>query len=93
LGGTTPKLGQQLRSISKNTGIASDNRPFSKGLLKKTREGSIYIASNDHGDGRGYFLIQDGEDAEVMQRWYLRRIQVEREHLAQLDQLITQHFG
>jgi hypothetical protein len=65
---------------------------FQQGLLKQSREGSVFIGSNDHGEGRGYFLIQDREDAEVMRVWYLRRIQVEQGHLDQLDHLIALHF-
>jgi len=66
---------------------------FQQGLLKQSREGAIFIGSNDHGDSRGYFLIQDKEDAEVMRRWYRRRIEVEKAHLAQLGRLIETHFG
>jgi hypothetical protein len=65
---------------------------FQQGLLKKSRECSLFIGSNDHGEGRGYFLIQDREDAEIIRNWYQRRIQVEQEHLDHLDKLITQQF-
>jgi hypothetical protein len=66
---------------------------FQQGLLKRSRESSVFIGSNDHGEGRGYFLIQDREDAELMRQWYCRRIQVEQEHLDQLDRLIQKHFA
>jgi hypothetical protein len=65
---------------------------FQQGLLKRSREGEIFIGSNDHGIGRGYFLIRDREDAEIMRQWYLRRIQIERGHLNQLDALINQQW-
>jgi len=65
---------------------------FQQGLLKRSREGEVFIGSNDHGIGRGYFLIQDREDAEVMRQWYLRRIQIEQGHLDQLQALINQQW-
>ena len=65
---------------------------FQQGLLKRSREGKVFIGSNDHGIGRGYFLIQDREDAEVMRQWYLRRIQIEQGHLDQLQALINQQW-
>jgi hypothetical protein len=65
---------------------------FQQGLLKRTREGEVFIGSNDHGIGRGYFLIQDREDADIIRQWYLRRIQIEQGHLNQLDALINQQW-
>ena len=76
----------------KRRGHSVRQQTFQQGLLKQSREGSVYIGSNDHGEGRGYFLIQDREDAEVIRRWYLRRIQVEQGHLDQLERLIHEEF-
>jgi hypothetical protein len=73
-------------------GHSSRQQTFQQGLLKQSREGSVFIGSNDHGVGQGYFLIQDKEDAEVMRGFYRRRIAVEQGHLTQLDNLINSHF-
>jgi hypothetical protein len=67
----------------------SANRRFSK-ASSRGAEKEIFIGSNDHGLGRGYFLIQDKDDAEIMRQWYQHRIQVEQEHLIQLEALIKQ---
>lgn len=73
-------------------GVTIRQQTFQQGLLKRSREGQLFIGSNDHGVGRGYFLIQDKEDAEVMRQWYLRRIQVEQGHLNQLVALIEHQW-
>jgi hypothetical protein len=73
-------------------GVNIRQQTFQQGLLKKSREGEMFIGSNDHGVGRGYFLIQDREDAEIIRQWYLRRIQVEQGHLDQLKTLIQQQW-
>ena len=65
---------------------------FQQGLLKESRECSVFIGSSDHGI-RGYFLICNKTDAEIIQQWYSRRIAVEQGHLDQLNQLIKQEFG
>lgn len=73
-------------------GVSIRQQSFQQGLLKKSREGQLFIGSNDHGVGKGYFLIQDREDAEIIRQWYLRRIQVEQGHLTQLEILIQQQW-
>jgi hypothetical protein len=73
-------------------GVSIRQQTFQQGLLKKSREGEMFIGSNDHGVGRGYFLIKDREDAEIIRQWYLRRIQVEHGHLDQLETLIQQQW-
>lgn len=85
---TWPTIDHHLR----RHGHTVRQQTFQQGLLKQSREASVFIGSNDHGVGQGYFLIQDREDAEVMRRWYLRRIQVEQGHLDHLDRLIHEHF-
>ena len=59
-----------------------------QGLLKQSRTGEVFIGSNDHEPCKGYFLIQDKEDAEVMKRWYEKRIGIEQGHLDHLKRLI-----
>lgn len=65
-------------------GIHWRAQDFQQGLLKQSREGPMYIGSNDHGDSRGYFLIESPEDAEVMAAWYRKRIATEQQRLNHL---------
>jgi predicted RNA-binding protein YlxR (DUF448 family) len=81
-----------LDTYLRRHGVSIRQQTFQQGLLKKSREGELFIGSNDHGVGRGYFLIQDREDAEIIRQWYLRRIQVEQGHLDQLEALIQQQW-
>ncbi len=62
---------------------------FQQGLLKASREGDMYIGSNDHLPYRGYFIIADREDAELMAEWYQRRIATEQARLNHLTQLMN----
>jgi hypothetical protein len=64
---------------------------FQQGLLKQSREGTVFIGSSDHGV-RGYFLIRDKDDAEIIRQWYERRIAVEQGHLTQLKRLMQEEF-
>ena len=66
---------------------------FQQGLLKASREGDMYIGSNDHGEYRGYFIIADRKDAELMADWYKRRISVEQSRLDNLTNLMQLEFG
>lgn len=65
---------------------------FQQGLLKASREGDMYIGSNDHLPFRGYFIIAEREDAELMAEWYRRRIRREQAHLDSLYGLIAQQW-
>lgn len=65
---------------------------FQQGLLKNSREGDMYIGSNDHNPYRGYFIIAERQDAELMAQWYNRRIATEQERLNHLTQLINQQW-
>ena len=65
-------------------GITMSQQKFQQGLLKETRENDIFIGSNDHGHARGYFLIEDISDAEMMRDWYTRRMRVEKSRLDNL---------
>jgi len=62
-------------------GVLMSQRAFQQGILKATRENEIFIASNDHGASRGYFLIVDQQDAEIMRDWYVNRIATETARL------------
>ena len=61
---------------------------FQQTLLAQTRAGDVFIASNDHGRARGYFLIQDHADAVSMRDWYVARIAAEQANLNNLNRLI-----
>lgn len=83
---TWPAIDRHLRE----NGVGVSKEQFQQTLLKRTRNGRIFIGSNDHGSGRGYFLIQDREDAAVAREFYTRRIEVQQENLNRLDELIEQ---
>jgi len=92
LGRANSKTWSDIDTYLKQNGVKIRQQTFQQGLLKKSREGEIFIGSNDHGLGRGYFLIQDKADAEIMRQRYQHRIQVEQEHLNQLEALIKQQW-
>ncbi len=73
-------------------GIFVSQQQFQQGILKATRSGDIFIGSNDHGTGRGYFLIQDKDDAVIAREFYSRRIAAEQTNLKHLDALILQQW-
>jgi hypothetical protein len=62
---------------------------FQQGLLKDSREGDMYIGSNDHEPYCGYFIIVDREDAQLMADWYQRRITTEQTRLEHLTHLMN----
>jgi hypothetical protein len=70
--------------------IPMKKEQFQQSLLKATREGDIFIGSNDHNPGRGYFLIQTQQDAEIAREFYVRRIHVQEAHLNHLNALMNQ---
>jgi hypothetical protein len=65
---------------------------FQQGLLKESREGDMYIGSNDHEPSRGYFIIADRGDADLMAQWYQRRIATEHARLQHLTDLMNQQW-
>ena len=71
-----------------NHGIGMTQTKFQQTILAQTRSGDIFIASNDHGRSRGYFLIQDRADAFAMRNWYEARIAAEQANLTNLNNLI-----
>jgi hypothetical protein len=62
---------------------------FQQGLLKDSREGDMYIGSNDHAPYKGYFIIADQDDATLMAEWYQKRIATEQARLNNLNALIA----
>lgn len=73
-------------------GIEMSQTQFQQTILADTRSGDIFIGSNDHGTGRGYFLIQDREDADTAREFYTRRIAAQQANLTRLDALIRQQW-
>lgn len=78
-----------IETYLQSKGVSMNQQRFQQGVLKNTRSGSIFIASNDHGRSRGYFLIDDQADAQTMRDWYQKRIDRETENLAILVRLAS----
>jgi hypothetical protein len=72
-------------------GISMTREQFQQTILAETRSGDIFIGSNDHSPGRGYFLIHDRADADFAREFYTRRIAAQQANLDQLDRLIDRH--
>lgn len=81
-----------LEAHLKANGILISQQQFQQGILAATRSGDIFIGSNDHGTGRGYFLIQDRDDAEFAREFYSRRIAAQQTNLDRLNALILQQW-
>jgi hypothetical protein len=81
-----------IETYLKKNGVFIRQQTSQQGLLKQSRSGDFFIGSNDHDPGRGYFLIQEKEDAELIQRWYTRRIEVEQVHLDHLQDLMRKQW-
>jgi hypothetical protein len=79
---------QAVERMLKKRGIRITLQTFQQTILKATRQGDIFIGSNDHEPGKGYFLIKDKEDAETMQKFYEKRIASEKANLKKLNRLI-----
>ena len=69
-------------------GVRMTVQVFQQTILRATREGEIFIGSNDHGLGKGYFLIKNKNDAETMKKFYDKRIASEKANLKKLKRLI-----
>ena len=72
-------------------GIVMSSKQFQQTILAASRSDEIFIGSNDHGLGRGYFIIQDRADADCAREFYTRRIAAQQANLNRLDALIQQH--
>jgi hypothetical protein len=72
-------------------GIAMTREQFQQTILAETRSGDIFIGSNDHAPGRGYFIIENRADADFAREFYTRRIAAQQTNLDQLDRLIERH--
>jgi hypothetical protein len=79
-----PAIERRLRKLK----IPLTLQTFQQTILKTTRQGDIFIGSNDHEPGKGYFLIKDKKDAETMRKFYEKRIASEKANLKKLNRLI-----
>ncbi len=52
----------------------------------------MYIGSNDHGPFKGYFIISERADANLMAEWYRKRMATEQSRLDNLEGLINQQW-
>jgi hypothetical protein len=67
-----------------SVGIKMSQQSFQHGLLADTRSLPCFIGSYDKGKRKGYFIIDDIFDAELMRDWYLARMAKEQYHLDKL---------
>jgi hypothetical protein len=73
----------QIRNHLRLKGHVVGKSAFQQGVLKQTRESAVFIASSN----RGYFLINDADDAGAMRDFYEDRIAKERARLKHLRRL------
>lgn len=66
--------------------IGVDKLDFQQGFLAETRDGGVFIGSCS----KGYFIIQDRDDAIVAADFYRTRIDRQQEHLIHLESLVIQ---
>jgi len=72
-------------TIEAHCAVAVDKLTFQQGFLAETRDGEVFIGSSS----RGYFIIQDRDDAIVAADFYRTRIAREQEHVTHLQDLVT----
>ncbi|TSA40781.1 MAG: hypothetical protein D4R57_01445 [Verrucomicrobiales bacterium] len=73
-------------------GVRMSQTKFQQTILKESRSGDVFIGSNDHGVGRGYFLIKDESDAKIAREFSARRIAAQVANLTNLDRLMKEEF-
>ncbi len=81
----------ELERLFEQRGIRVSRNVFQQ--QHTDRQGDIFVGSNDHGEVRGYFLIQDLQDAQIMRGWYENRMAATRANMDNLDRLIDEAFG
>jgi len=86
------KTWAQIDDYLRAHGHAVSKNVFQTGLLNRSRQGTMWIGSCDHLPHRGYFIIADKEDAELMAEFYHRRIESEQERISRLLELIGQRW-
>lgn len=64
--------------------VTVDKLVFQQGFLAQTRDGDVFIGACP----KGYFIIQNRDDALVAADFYRARIAREQEHLTHLQDLV-----
>jgi hypothetical protein len=79
----------EIEAYVRKAGASMTQNTFQQDLLtsRRNEHTDFYIGSCDHGEYAGYFIVQNDDDAEVMARWYIKRIQKESYHLSNLERL------
>jgi hypothetical protein len=84
VGSKNAKTWNELKKEFRRHGVAVNKRKFQQGILNDSRKNSIFIGSNS----RGYFLIQNRDDAMAMYGFYVRRVSAEWEKMQKLETLM-----
>lgn len=84
-GHASAKTWDEIVAHCSSYGVSDDRRPFQHGLLANTRAEDVFIGSGP----RGYFIVQDRDDAKIMADFYKSRIATETTHLNHLNALIS----
>lgn len=79
------KINAHLRSLP--TPIVMVKQDFQHGLLSHSRENNYFIGSSN----KGFFIIDDIQDARASASYYRSRIQSETMHLSQLVSIGLAH--
>lgn len=91
VGRANAKTWPELEAILRRNGVEVSQNSFQQ--QHTCRQGDIFIGSNDRQPYRGYFLIQDLQDAELMRSWYENRMASTQANMDNLDRLIDEAFG
>lgn len=82
-----------IESIFAANGIPMSQKKFQQTILKQTRANGVFVGSTDEAPKPGYFLIKDFTDAEVMRKFYEKRITAEMINLDALKKLMIDQWG
>lgn len=88
MGSEMAKSWNKIRSHLASKNLVCTKEWFQQNLLKESRNGNLFIGSTDRGVAKGYFIIRNRADVEVMVEFYQRRINVEKSHLDHIYNLI-----
>jgi len=89
VGSESAKSWKLIERHLKKCNVMISKSSFQQGLLKQTREGDIFIGSNDHGRCCGYYIMNDMYDVQVMKDWYGKRIAIEQSRLDHLQFILS----
>jgi hypothetical protein len=86
LGAGNAKSWEAIETHCNQNRVVVDKQDFQQGFLAETRDGDIFIGSCS----RGYFIIQNRDDAVVAADFYRVRIARQQQHLTHLENLVRQ---